>query len=133
MKIKSQAAALAFCLFSYSSFADCDKAIIYYLPLYIEEYSPGNFSNSNIKSTAAEKWAVTESTRIRELMKILKTGRAHPYEDGRTRALIECGDKKFFLNKDGDVQSNGSSIRIDVKKFLQFHDSLRPDERLPLS
>jgi len=38
----------------------------------------------------------------------------------------------FFLNKDGDVQSGDSSIRIDPKKFLEFHASLRPDERLPL-
>jgi hypothetical protein len=59
-------------------------------------------------------------------------GRAHPYEDGRTRVLIECGETTFFVNKDGDVQSHGASIRIDLKKFFAFHDSLRPDERLPL-
>jgi hypothetical protein len=128
-----QGAALMFCLlFSHGSFASCDKATIFYLPLNIEEYTPGGFSNSNIKSTAAEKWMVTEPARIQQLLKILRKGHAHPYEDGRTRALIECGDNKFYLNKDGDVEINGSSIRIDLRKFLKFHDSLRPDERLSL-
>jgi hypothetical protein len=128
-----QIAALMLFFLSQTSLASCDKATIFYLPLHVEEYSPGGFSNSNIKSTAAERWVVTEPARIQQLLKILRKGRAHSYEDGRTRALVECGDEKFFLNKDGDVESNGSSIRINLKKFLEFHDSLRPSERLPLN
>jgi hypothetical protein len=128
-----QCAALALLLFlCFSSQAGCNKATIYYLPLKIEEYSPGGFSNANIKSVAAEKWVVTEPERIQRLLAILNTGSKHVYEDGRTRALIECGDEKFFLNKDGDVQGNGSSIRISINKFLQFYDSLRPSERVSL-
>lgn len=123
------AALILFC-FSHSSPASCNKAIVFYLPINIEEYVPGGFSNSNIKSVAAEKWAITEPSRIQRLLNILNAGKSHSYEDGSTRAQIECGDETFYLNKEGDVQSNGRSIRISIKKFLQFRDSLRPDELL---
>jgi hypothetical protein len=100
--------------------------------LQIEEYSPGGFSNANIRVVAAEKWVVTEPERVQRLLAILNTGGKHAYEDGRTRALIECGNERFFLNKDGDVQSNESTIRINISRFLRFHDSLKPSERVPL-
>lgn len=119
-------------LVSQSSLAGCGMATLYYVPFSIEEYVPGGFTDTNIKSKAAEKWAITNPVRIKKLLKILRTGRAHAYDDGLTRALLDCGKDQFFINKDGQVRADGISIKIDLKAFLMFHDGLLPEERVAM-
>lgn len=116
-----------------SSFAGrCNEAIIYFVPFNLEEYVP-SYSNENIRSKAAEKWKLTDPLRIDELMAILKPSSPHRYRDGLTRAVVECGKKTYFINVGGEVETTrGRTYRINVQHFLQFHDSLRPTERVPL-
>jgi len=120
-------------LFCENSFAaTCNEAIIYFVQFNLEEYVP-SYSNDNIRSKAAEKWKLTEPSRIEELMRILRSSSPHQYRDGLTRAAVECGKRTFFINVGGEVEtSRGRTYRINVQDFLRFHDSLRPTERMPL-
>jgi hypothetical protein len=131
--VKAFYAFIALSLFSYDIRATtCDRAIIYFIPFGIEEYTPMYFNN-NIRKKAAEKWAVTDPVRIAQLMSIVSGGTRYGYRDGYTRAAIECGKITFFINKEGGVEtSSGESFKINVRKFVKFHDSLTANERVPL-
>jgi hypothetical protein len=108
------------------SFAGED-ATIYYVPIGMETYAP--ITSETIRSQAREKWVITEPSRIRQLLAILRVGTPHSFDDADVRAVIYCGGDIFFLNREGEVKSNSGSTLIKISDFSKFYSTLRKEEK----
>jgi hypothetical protein len=108
-----------------------EDATIYYVPIGVETYAP--ITSETIRSAAREKWVITEPSRIQQLLRMLRGGTPHPFDDADVRAVIYYGGDTFFLNRDGEVKSRSGSTLINVSDFSKFYSTLRNEEKRRVS
>jgi hypothetical protein len=114
-------------LFLTRPLAAADIATLYFMHFEDETYVP--VTKDTIRANADEKWVISDKQRIGRLMRIVTSGVKSTFEDVNVRAVLYANGKTYFINRDGDVEVDGNSTRIDLKEFLQFHGSLRDDEK----
>jgi hypothetical protein len=103
------------------------EATVYYSQFNIDPYVP--YSASQIKTSAAEKWVLTDDAQITHLLKILTTGPKAHFDGSCAKVVVCFGDETYIVDCSGVVQHGTSSIKIDWLDIYRFRGTL-PDREI---